>query len=49
MSTFTATGAAMIKMTVPEMRQLVYTIRGGMKKDVEDKSFGTNLRAEGLP
>lgn len=38
MRTCAATGAvnAMRRMTVPEMRQKLYPIRGGMKKDVED-------------
>lgn len=38
MRTCAATGAvrAMRRMTVPEMRQKLYPIRGGMKKDVEN-------------
>ena len=45
MRTCAATGAvnAMRRMTVPEMRQKLYPIRGGMKKDVKNKNFGTYI------
>ena len=45
MKTSTAIGAerTIIRITVPEMRQVLYPIRGGMKEYVKSKSFGTDL------
>ena len=50
MKTSTAIGAgrAIMRITVPEMRQRLYPIRGGMNEYVKSKSFGTDLRAERL-
>ncbi len=47
MATSTAIGAgrAIMRITVPEMRQILYPIRGGMKEYVKSKSFGIDLRA----
>jgi hypothetical protein len=51
MKTSTAIGAgrAIMRITVPEIRQRLYPIRGGMNEYVKSKSFGTDLRAERLP
>lgn len=48
MKTSTAIGAgrAIMMITVPELRQRLYPIRGGMNEYV--KSYGTDLRAERL-
>ena len=50
MKTSTAIGAgrAIMRITVPEMRQRLYPIRGGMNEYVKSKSFGIDLRAERL-
>jgi hypothetical protein len=50
MKTSTAIGAgrAIMMITVPELRQRLYPIRGGMNEYVKSKSFGTDLRAERL-
>ena len=46
MNTSTAIGAgrAIMRITVPEMRQRLYPIRGGMNEYVKSKSFGTDLK-----
>ena len=50
MKTSTAIGAgrAIMRITVPVMRQRLYPIRGGMNEYVKSKSFGNDLRAERL-
>ena len=47
-STAIGAGSAIMRITVPEMRQSLYPIRGGMNEYVKIKSFGTDLRAERL-
>ncbi|MBQ7637183.1 MAG: hypothetical protein IJS80_07720 [Lachnospiraceae bacterium] len=50
MGSNTATGAgyAMRSMTVPEMRQRLYPIRGGIRKNVEGEGVGDDIRNKGL-